>query len=75
MRDNSHPFVVGEKVILTGMSVEVMKLTKEGWPLKVAYRFNAPLEDSSLVWLGFQDDVYVPFVPPAVGKSIMLNPQ
>lgn len=75
MRDNNHPFVVGEKVKLTGMSVEVKKLTEEGWPLEVAYRFNVPLEDPSLVWLDFQDDAYVPFAPPAVGESIMLNPQ
>jgi hypothetical protein len=73
MRDNNHPFAVGEKVKLTGMSVEVTKLTKEGWPLEVAYRFDVPLEDPSLLWLDFKDDAYVPFTPPAVGEFIVLN--
>ena len=74
-RDADHPFAVGDRVELTGMTVEVTKLTDDGRPLEVAFHFSVPLEDPSLVWfVWFQvQDAFEPFTPPAVGETIMLN--
>ena len=73
MRDKGHPLDVGEKVELTGMSAEVTKLAEEGWPLEVAYQFDVRLEDPSLVWLKMEQNAFVPFTPPPVGASTVLN--
>ncbi len=72
-RDGEHAFALGERVELTGMTVEVTKLAEEGWPLEVVYRFAVPLEHPSLVWLELQNGALVPFTPPAVGESHVLN--
>ena len=51
VRDRYHPLPVGHKIELTGITVEILALADEGWPLEVAYRFDGPLEDPSLLWL------------------------
>jgi hypothetical protein len=70
-RGPSHPLRVGDQVRLTGMTVEINALTEDGRPGEVAFRFSVPLEDSSLRWLRWEEG-YVPFAPPAVGRSVLL---
>ena len=72
-RDHAHPLKVGSHVELSGMTAEVLSLTKEGWPSEVLYRFIVPLEDPSIVWLKIQDFSLVPFSLPAVGESVVLH--
>jgi hypothetical protein len=72
-RDAAHPLPVGHKVELTGFTAEVLSLTPQSLPAKVAYRFDVPLEDRDLVWLRYEWNRYVPFTPPAVGETVILN--
>jgi hypothetical protein len=72
-RDNKHPFSVGDRVELTGMTVEILELTGDNRPAKAAFTFIVPLEDPSLRWLQYKDGAFVPFTPPAIGQSMVLK--
>jgi hypothetical protein len=74
-RTKRHPLRVGDKVELTGMTVEVTELTADGRPAEAAFRFSLPTEDESLRWLQYKDGKYVPFDLPAVGQSTTLPGQ
>jgi hypothetical protein len=73
MRNDAHPFEVGDKVQLSGMTVEVLSLAPEGWPKSVAYHFDVPLDDTSLLWYQIRDWRYEPYVPPAIGEVQVLS--
>jgi hypothetical protein len=68
------PMHLGERVELTGMTVEVTALTADGRPAEARFRFDRPLEDPSLRWLRWENGVYVPFEPPPVGAKVRLPP-
>jgi hypothetical protein len=72
-RDKKHAFCVGDRVELTGMTVEIRELTLDGQPAKAAFTFSVPLEDPSLRWLQYKDGSFVPFTPPAIGESVVLQ--
>ena len=72
LRDDRHPMHVGERVELTGLTVEVTAVSADGRPLEAAFRFDVALEDSSLRWLCWRDGAYEPFTPPAVGETSTL---
>jgi hypothetical protein len=72
-RDRKHPFSVGDRVELTGMTVEIMELTGDGRPAKAAFTFAVPLEDPSLQWMQYKDGSFVPFTPPAIGENVVLQ--
>lgn len=72
VRDDDHPFRSGDRIEMTSFTIEVLRVTSAGAPLEVAFRFKTPLEDSSLVWLGWEDWRYVPFALPAVGETLHL---
>jgi hypothetical protein len=80
-RDDEHPFAVGDRVELQGRTVEVLKVSERGVPLKVVYRFERSLDDPHFVWLYWDDEefmgaaneIYKPFTPPRVGQTIQLN--
>jgi hypothetical protein len=61
------PFAVGDRVALTGLSIEVEAITDDGRPKTILARFDHPLDDPSLVWLRWQGHTYVPYTPPAIG--------
>jgi len=42
--------------------------------VRILFHFDRPLEDPTLRWLCWQDGVYVPFTPPAVGATVHLEP-
>ena len=71
-RDDQDPFSAGEKIKLTGMTVEVTELTEKGRPAEAAFTFSVRLEDDSLRWLQYKEGEYVPFSPPAVGQGVEL---
>lgn len=70
-RGRAHPFAVGDRVVLDGWSVEMMGVAHER-PTVVRIRFDVPLEDPSLRWVVWQGDRFVPFVPPAPGRSLAI---
>jgi hypothetical protein len=73
LRSGKDPFHVGQEVHLTGMTARVAGLNDDGDPRNIVYTFSVPLEDSSLIWVRWEKDTYVTFIPPAVGRSIMLS--
>lgn len=72
LRSEEHPLRKGEIIRLTGMTARIIRMTHDGRPLTVEFRFAVPLEDRSLRWLQWNDNRYIPFHPPAVGKSVTL---
>jgi hypothetical protein len=72
-RGVQHPLSVGEKVALTGMTVEVTVLTGDGRPAEAAFRFTVPLEDASLCWLCYRGKAFETFTPPAVGEDMEIR--
>lgn len=70
-RDDT-PMRLGERIEITGVTIDVTALTPDGRPGEVLFRFHGGLDDPSLVWLRWQDGVYVPFEPPPVGASVTL---
>ena len=61
---------LGERVELTGMTVEITELSDDGRVMEASFRFAVRLEDSSLRWLIWKDDHFEPFVPPAIGEVL-----
>jgi len=70
-RGPSHPFAAGDRLALAGWSVEIAGVA-HGRPTVVRVRFDVPLEDPSLRWVVWQGDRFVPFTPPAVGRSLAI---
>jgi hypothetical protein len=72
VRDDSHPMSPGQRVVLTGMTIEVTSLTPDRRPAEARFHFDVPLEDASLRWLQWKDDGYMPFTPPPIGDTVRL---
>ena len=66
-------FRIGEKVELTGVTVEITELTGDGRPAAAAFTFDVPLEDETLRWLQWKNWHFEPFVPPDVGETVVLK--
>jgi hypothetical protein len=71
-RSDQKPLRVGDVVALPGMEARVNALTEDGQPQDVTFRFGVALEDASLRWARWDQDGYVQFVPPPVGRSVTL---
>jgi hypothetical protein len=73
-RGEAFPMTLGQRVELTGVSLEVTALTDDGRPSQARIRFTVPLEDPSLAWLqwNWEKGVYVPFILPAVGETVRI---
>jgi hypothetical protein len=71
-RTERRPFHQGERVSLSGMTAEVEELTSDRRPAAVAFRFDVPLEDDSLVWIYEKDGHFDRFTPPAAGQRVRL---
>lgn len=74
-RNDRCPMHIGQRVELTGMTVEVTALTGDGRPAEAAFHFVVPLEHPSLRWLQWKDGVLEPFAPPAIGATVRLKPR
>lgn len=71
-RNKQNPFSVGDRVELTGMTVEIREITNDGRATEAAFIFSVALEDPSLRWLQHKDGAFVPFTPPAIGQRVVL---
>jgi hypothetical protein len=59
--------VVGERIELAAVSIEVLEITTDARPLRVAFRFPTALEDPSLRWVEWDGHGLAPAAPPAIG--------
>ena len=72
-RTERRALVIGERVKLSGMTVEITDLTADGRPAEAMFRFNEPLESPSLHWLCFRGNSFEPFIPPPIGQEITIK--
>lgn len=72
-RSKDSPFTRGALRRLPGFSVDVSEVSAEGRPTEVVFRFDVPLEDRSLRWVTWKDGRYVPFTPPALGDTLLVE--
>ena len=48
-------------------------LAEDGRPAEAEFTFDVPLEDPSLRWLHWKNLEFLPFTPPAVGGTRVLD--
>lgn len=72
LRGPSHPMYVGQRVVLSGMTVEVLALADDWQPARIRATFGVPLDDPSLLLLYVKDGRLVPYTPPAIGETVSL---
>lgn len=72
-RNGKIPFNKGEARKLPGLLITVTEITGDGRPAEVRYEFDVPLEDSSLRWLVWTADGFVPFSLPLPGKAVLVK--
>jgi hypothetical protein len=60
--------------VLSGLRVQVTRLTEDQRPLEVMARFDVPLEDASLRWFAWVEDRYEPFPLPKIGEKRTMPP-
>ncbi len=73
-RNGRQPLGLGQRITLSGMTVEVTELTADGRPAAAAFRFDTPLEDPSLRWLAWIEGRFRPWSPPPIGETVELRP-
>jgi len=66
----SRPFAKGDRIPLTGLTIEIESITADGRPASVLAHFDQPVE--SFTWLRWQGKTYVPYQPPAIGAREVL---
>jgi hypothetical protein len=70
-RDDT-PMEIGDLVAYGSARVEVTEVTMGGRPSEVSFHFEVDLEDPVLRWLQWNEGVYLPFEPPAIGETVIL---
>ncbi len=68
-RGSNHPLLVGSRVELPGLRVTVLEGDEVG-PTRVRFDFDTPLEDPSLVFVGWKDGGLHPVPPPSLGERV-----
>ncbi|GAK58713.1 hypothetical protein U27_05688 [Candidatus Vecturithrix granuli] len=72
LRGPSHPMYVGQRVVLSGMMVEVLALADDWQPARIRVTFSVSLDDPSLLLLYVKNGRLVPYTPPAIGETVSL---
>ena len=73
-RCKERPLSQGDRIVLTGMTAEILEVGSNNIVTNVAFRFDKSLEDPSHHWLQWQDGHFMPFTPPQIGESKTLKP-
>lgn len=78
-RDSAHPFRIGDTVHVKRVTVEILRVTGDGRPTRVAFHFDVALEDDSIAWFARLEPLsnsavptrgrYPPWTPPPVGQT------
>ena len=66
-RSQNAPMHVGERVELSGLSVEVLSVTADGRPLRARFRFAESLDAPRYQLYHWVDNHFRPYTPPPVG--------
>ncbi len=61
------------RIALTGVEVALMEKTSDGRPQSAAFTFDVNVEDESLRWVRYEEEVFIPFELPAVGETVTLE--
>ncbi len=69
VRGLATPMELGQKIELTGMSVEILSLTEDNRPKRVKFRFSDSLEAATTKFLVWREGNYHLYKPPDVGLS------
>ena len=72
LRSPARRIGLGERVVLSDVTIEVSGLTADGRPSEILVRFAVPLEHPSLQWLQWDKHDYVPFRVPQVGETLIV---
>jgi hypothetical protein len=72
LRSPTRPIALGERIALSGVTIEVSALTVDRRPAEILVRFAVPLDDPSLQWLQWGKHDYVPFRVPRVGETLLV---
>ena len=72
LRSLDDPMRIGERVVLSDMSIEVVALTDDARPAEIVVRFDHTLESATYRWMHWGKHGYLPFVLPAVGQSVLI---
>jgi hypothetical protein len=72
VRQPDAPMPAGTRVELAGVSIEVLHAMADGVPDEIAFRFDVPLDDPSLVWRAWHGGDLRPFVLPPPGETTTL---
>lgn len=69
LRSPARRFAVGERIELSGLTIEIETVSADGRPATVLARFAGPLEDPRLVWRRWDraTSSFAPYQLPAVG--------
>jgi hypothetical protein len=73
VRRADDPMGSGDRVQLSGVTLEVREVTSDGRPVEVVFTFAELLESPSLRWFAWDHGRYVPFTPPRIGGSVTLG--
>ncbi len=72
-RSDDHPFSPGDRVELSGMTVEITEVAQNNIVTEAAFVFDRPLHDPTLHWLKWQDGQFIPFALPEIGQTVKLE--
>ena len=62
----------GQVVRVGDVVIEVLEI-RNGLPSRAQFRFKLPLEDPGLLWFRWENDAYIPFSPPEIGKRVTIE--
>jgi hypothetical protein len=66
------PMKIGQEVTLTGLTVKILSLTKNGIPQNVKFTFEKSLEDSDYKFVYWKNMGYEPYEVPEIGETDFL---
>lgn len=71
-RDGDHPLKLGELIELPGIRIEVTGLSKDNEAIEATFRFQQPLENTSMKWFkwDWQTKSFISSSPPPIGETI-----
>lgn len=74
IRNFTCPSEIGDRVELTGVSIEVTDITDDKRIAEATYRFDKPLEDPSFQWMKWNMNQwrYEPYTPPPIGETVTI---
>jgi hypothetical protein len=73
-RDRRRAMLPGQRLELSGLSIEVLAVTDDGRLQRARFTFDQPLDAASFKFFAWKDDGFAPFELPKVGGGERLAP-